>query len=328
MAYSEQIRFNWQRRPSTDEVIEFWPAFGLTIITCGIYGLFIAFKLAARMSEHARRRAAFLEGLVGFIWTTANDQPDSPEKAKILNELLPGAQRKIADLKEVELRAQDPIFWVIIRAVASFIGDILEYYSLDKQRVEHDLAEGEAEYYLSQALRMLGGVAPDPQPSRVKPLHNTTNRIIATIATCGIYSLWWMADIMRDTNEHFAINWSWEDYVARDVQNILTTPPVAPPATAVGVPADSQLAGSSSQAQDTSSTDSLSTTGPDDNQTFPSPPGGAIKTPYEPPTEPPSEAPSVPPKDSNSPSQPPPTEPGADGPDATKDATKDETEDQ
>ncbi|MET1001345.1 MAG: hypothetical protein ABWZ15_06000, partial [Acidimicrobiia bacterium] len=66
----------------------------------------------------------------------------------------------------------------------------------------------------------------------------------ATIASCGIYGLFWLYDLMVEGNRHFEHNWRWEDSLAAAVQSQLGVtpaaelspptppPPVAPPAPA------------------------------------------------------------------------------------------------
>ena len=68
--------------------------------------------------------------------------------------------------------------------------------------------------------RGLGAPVPQPDPSRLKGKHNYVGRIIATIATCGIYALWWQYDVMTEGNVHFEHNWRWEDGLVASVQQL------------------------------------------------------------------------------------------------------------
>jgi hypothetical protein len=36
--------------------------------------------------------------------------------------------------------------------------------------------------------------------------------------TFGIYSFWWYYNMMNEPNQHFEINWAWEDALAQAVQ--------------------------------------------------------------------------------------------------------------
>ena len=50
--------------------------------------------------------------------------------------------------------------------------------------------------------------APAGQP---KQPHNYAGRIVATIFTVAIYTLWWLYNIMDEGNRHYEQNWAWED---------------------------------------------------------------------------------------------------------------------
>ena len=45
-------------------------------------------------------------------------------------------------------------------------------------------------------------------------------RIVVTLLTCGIYSAFWLYDIMVDANHHFEHNWRWEDGLVAGVQQL------------------------------------------------------------------------------------------------------------
>ena len=49
-------------------------------------------------------------------------------------------------------------------------------------------------------------------------------RIVVTVLTCGIYGLWWLVDQQRDGNQHYAVNWPWEDHLAQAVQQLEAAP--------------------------------------------------------------------------------------------------------
>jgi len=57
----------------------------------------------------------------------------------------------------------------------------------------------------------LGVSLPAPDPSRVKGRQNYVARVIASILTCGIYTLWWLYDMQVEGNQHVEGNWPFED---------------------------------------------------------------------------------------------------------------------
>jgi hypothetical protein len=80
------------------------------------------------------------------------------------------------------------------------------------------MAEGGVETELAAIYTRLGQPVPQPDPARVKGPQNYAGRIVATIFSFGIYGLWWTYNLMTEPNEHFEINWAWEDALAQAVQ--------------------------------------------------------------------------------------------------------------
>ena len=58
---------------------------------------------------------------------------------------------------------------------------------------------------------------------RVKGKHNYVGRIIASIATCGIYQYWWTYDLEVEGNRHLEQNWPWEDALVAAVDQLAAT---------------------------------------------------------------------------------------------------------
>src|SRR4029079_15826991 len=115
---------------------------------------------------------------------------------------------------------RDPIVWVILDVVTSGIARIVAYCLLDGDLVTHDHAEGAIEAELSAIYARLGAPVAPPDPGRLKGRHNYAARVIVTIVTCGIYSLWWLYDVMVEGNRYFEHNWKWEDGLAASVQSL------------------------------------------------------------------------------------------------------------
>jgi hypothetical protein len=102
------------------------------------------------------------------------------------------------------------VIWTVISIVASGIVQIILYVLLDQDLVKHDAAERAAEAELAAIYAALGADLPAPTTPPKQP-HNYVNRIIVAIVTVGIYTLWWLYNIMDEGNRHFEENWVWED---------------------------------------------------------------------------------------------------------------------
>jgi hypothetical protein len=200
-------------RNRTDYLFDFWTAFGWTILTCGFYSFYIYYRLMERMREHNRRRLAFLEAANEIAWRDANAQGRAEE-------LRPQFERIGADLavmRQMTADFRDPAIWLVIILLSSSIGLLIAYYFLDQDLVKHGAAETDATWQLQQVFEALGRLIPSPPPRQTKEPHNIAGRIIATIASCGLYSYWWLYDLMVEPNEHFRRDWAWEDAVVTAV---------------------------------------------------------------------------------------------------------------
>jgi hypothetical protein len=200
----------------SDYHFEFWTAFGWTILTFGFYGFYVLYQLVRRSRDHNLRRIAMLDAATTFAWEKA-------EANGIVNELQPNFSHISAQLGVLHQQAgefRDPVVWTVISIVASTIVHIIVFILLDGDLIKHDRAEGAIESELSIIYTRLGAPVPQPDPSRLKGKHNYLGRVIATLATCGIYSFWWLNDVMVEGNAHFDHNWRWEDALVASVQQM------------------------------------------------------------------------------------------------------------
>lgn len=178
-------RTAWQARAGTDyRFVNPWLNVFLTVITCGIFGFYLFYQLVRRSRDHNRRRLELLDGATTFAWDEANRQG-------IAEELRPGFERiavHLQPLRAMTTDFRDPAIWLLIALAAIYA--------------------------------RLGQPLPESDPARVKLPDNYVGRIVATILTCGFYTLWWWVDQQRDGDAHYAQNWPWEDGLAQAVQNI------------------------------------------------------------------------------------------------------------
>lgn len=212
----ERVRQAYVTRSDTDYIFE-KPGMNvfLGIITCGIWILYCFYQLMRRMRDHNKRRLEELEAATEVAWDAATSQ-------RVDEELRPNferVQQHLAVLRSMTGDFRDPVIWLVIAifvSVAVYVG----YIFLDGDLIKHDLNEGAIEAELTAIFARLGHELPAPDPTRVKGPQNYVGRIIASVASCGIYSLWWFADMQTDVNRHFEANWPWEDALANTVQQL------------------------------------------------------------------------------------------------------------
>lgn len=212
----ERVRQSYVTRNDTDYIFES-PGMNvfLAIITCGIWLYYCFYQLMRRMRDHNKRRLEELEAATEVAWDAATRQG-------VAEELRPDFERvqsHLAVMRSMTGDFRDPAIWLVI-AIFANIAIYVAYIFLDGDLIKHDQNEGAIEAELTAIFERLGQPLPAPDPRRVKGKQNYVGRIIAALASCGIYGFWWFADMQTDVNRHFQANWAWEDALASAVQQL------------------------------------------------------------------------------------------------------------
>jgi hypothetical protein len=211
---AERVRLAAQQRGETDYIFHYWSALGWTILTFGIYGLYVFYQLVRRMRDHNARRLELLDAAATVAWEQAGRQG-------LQQEMAPSFQRAtghLAVLRQMTGDFRDPVIWLLFVIVAG-IAQIVAFVLLDQDLIKHSQAEAGAGYELSVIYSRLGQHVPSDQ-GQVKRPDNYLGRILATIFTLGIYMLWWYYNQMDEPNKHFASNWAQEDHLVNAVNAI------------------------------------------------------------------------------------------------------------
>jgi hypothetical protein len=224
MPASDRVFSAWQRRNETDYIFDYWTALGWTILTLGIYGLYVFYQLVRRMRDHNARRVDLFDAALAFAWEEAG-------RRGLQEELTPSFQRAGAHmevLRRMTRDFRDPVIWLVLAIIARGIVEIVAFVLLDKDLVKHDRAEVGVEYELSLIFGRFDENVPLPDQSRVKGENNYVGRIVATVFSLGIYLFWWYYNQMNDPNRHFETNWLQEDAMVAAIQ-ALCAPSPSPP---------------------------------------------------------------------------------------------------
>ena len=202
-------RLQWAvtRRAETDYIFDFWTALGWTVLTCGIYGFYIVYRLFWRSVEHNKRRLEVLDAAVHLAWARATATGRGDE----LTQRFQTAGTNLDEMRRLSTEFRDPTLWTIICVISSGIGQIVGYCLLDHDLVRHDRAEQAAEQELAAIYAELGAPVALPAAGPTKEAHNYVGRVVALLLTCGIYGLWWLYDLMTEGNEHQVRSWASDD---------------------------------------------------------------------------------------------------------------------
>ncbi len=207
MAPIDRINLASQRRAETDYIFDYWTALGWTVLTLGIYGLYVFYQLVRRMRDHNARRVELFDASLSFAWEEAG-------RRGLQDELTPSFQRATMHMDVLRRMTGDfrePAIWLVLAIVARGIVEIVAFVLLDQDLVKHDHSEVGVEYELSLIFGRFGQAVPGPDQNRVKGQNNYVGRILASIFSLGIYLFWWYYNQMNDPNQHFETNWVQED---------------------------------------------------------------------------------------------------------------------
>jgi hypothetical protein len=193
----------------------------LTIITCGIFGFFLFYQLMRRDRDHNRRRLELLDAANGFAWEQASTRG-------LADGLRPAFERIAASLqvlRRLTTEFRDPTIWLVIdilasgvRIIGAGIAQVIGFILIDKDLDTHDRAEGAIEVDLTAIYARLGVALPTADPARLKGQQDYAARIIVSIVTCGIYTLWWLYDMQVEGNRHLEVNWPFDDAIVGTVE--------------------------------------------------------------------------------------------------------------
>jgi hypothetical protein len=201
-----QLEYFVAERAQTDWITDPGIAILLSIITCGIYGWYIVYKLVQRRDEHFKRMAAVADSSIAQLRMKAQGREDV-----IAGEL---SQLEQVRMQMTTMSAErGAAIWLLIAILTFGIGYMILYYLLMQDYVQHDAVEAQFFTLMSSALAKIGlsGQASQAVPS--VPKREFVTYLLLTIVTCGIYGIYWMYVMIKDFNEHFMAQVPWEDFL-------------------------------------------------------------------------------------------------------------------
>lgn len=204
---AERVHAAWQRRAGSDYRFAFWTALGWTILSCGFYAYYVAYQLCRRSRDHNLRRLELLDASYHLAWERAATSGRAEELRPRFERTAGG----LAGLRQLSTEFRDPGLWLLIILCTSGVGLIVLYVLLDQDLVKHTAAEACVVDELAGICAALGAPLPLLPPPGQKAPHRYGMRVVALFGSCGIYTYWWLHDLMTEGNRHFDRDWAWED---------------------------------------------------------------------------------------------------------------------
>lgn len=216
---AEKVQQAFGERASTDYIIHVWTAFTLTVLTFGLYAFYVFYQLMKRSRDHNRRRVTLLLAAEELTRQRAVEQG----KAEALRPAFERVEADVQSLRAMDDDFRNPTIWLLFSFLGSGLVWLAEAILLDQDLVRHERHERAAEAQLTRLLSELGVSLPSPVTAAKQP-HDYLGRGLALVFTFGLYSLWWVADLMREGNANVQQDHAWEDALAAAVAG---TAPIA-----------------------------------------------------------------------------------------------------
>jgi len=204
---SQNLYYYIQERITSDWTADAGMAVLLSIVTCGIYGLYVFYKLMERRDRHLARVANMINTSAALL----NEKAAASGKAEAIASDLPQLemlQRQIYD----QSRERGAVLWLILgifTGIAIWIG----YYFIMDDMAKHDQLEAQ---YFTLMSTMLAKAGLSAQPSTAVPNipdRNFAVYLILSIFTCGIFGFYWLYALVDDGNRHVEAQVQWEDFI-------------------------------------------------------------------------------------------------------------------
>ena len=200
------LQADMRNRPMTDWQTSFWVALLLSIVTCGIYWIYVLYKLIDRRLQHFERMISFRQHLIEVL----KERAAAVGKGEAL-------EQDISQLEGINLEAtardragdKSPVLWLVLSIVVGVIVYYVYYFLNDDFRA-HEANEVSFMAKASEIMAQLEIPQQPIVPAMVVPERKFITYLILTIITCGIYGIYWIYTIIIDPNNHFDVHAAWE----------------------------------------------------------------------------------------------------------------------
>lgn len=203
----QNLYYYIQERVNSDWTTDPGMAVLLSLVTCGIYGLYVFYKLMERRDMHLARVANMVNTSIALLNEKAAAAGKSQDIAPEMQQL---------DMLQREIYAQSrergAVLWLvlgIVTGICIFIG----YYFIMDDMAKHDVMEAQYFTLMSAALAKLGLSAQSSQAAPNVPERSFAVYLVLSIFTCGIFGFYWLYVLVDDGNKHVEAQVQWEDFI-------------------------------------------------------------------------------------------------------------------
>lgn len=203
------LEANMRQRPVTDWQTPFWTAFLLALVTCGIYGVYILYKLMDRRQQHFERMVYFRYNMIQWLRQKAEAAGRLPEMEADISQL---EGIHVAVSNRDRAGEKSPVLWLILGLVTG-VTNFYVYYFLNDDFRAHEANENMFAQKASEVMQKLGMTEQPLYTAWAVPERNFVVFLILSFITCGIYGIYWWYTLITDPNNHFNNHAYWENQV-------------------------------------------------------------------------------------------------------------------
>ena len=203
----QNLYYYIQERVNSDWTTDAGTAVLLTVVTCGIYGLYVFYKLMERRDLHLARVANTVNTAAALL----KERAAAAGQAELIAQevaWIEYVQREMFD----QSRERGAVLWLVLgifTGVATWIG---YYFIMDDMR-KHDALEAQFFTLTSQALAKMGLASQASQAVPNVPDRSFAAYLVLSLVTCGIFGFYWIWALVDDGNRHVEAQVPWEDFI-------------------------------------------------------------------------------------------------------------------
>ncbi|MFH1151415.1 MAG: DUF4234 domain-containing protein [Actinomycetota bacterium] len=179
----------------------------LSLVTCGIYGLYILYKLMERRDLHLQRMA----NVAGTSIALLQEKAAAAGKSELVASELGGLQMVQREMYE-QSRERGAVLWLVL-GILTGICVLIGYYLISEDMAKHDHLEAQYFSLMSSALEKMGLAGQASQASPTIPERSAVLYLVLSIVLCCFFGIYWMYVLVDDGNRHVESQVPWEDFI-------------------------------------------------------------------------------------------------------------------
>lgn len=203
----QNLYYYVQQRVTSDWITDPGMAVLLTLVTCGIYGLYIFYKLMERRDRHLARMANMVNTSAALL----REKADAAGKTGLITDELARLEMIQREMYE-QSRERGAALWLAIGIITG-IGVWIGYYLIMDDLSRHDQLEAQYFTLMSSALSKMGLSTEAAGAAPTIPERNFVAYLLLSLVTCGIFYFYWIYVLVDDGNTHVEAQVQWEDYI-------------------------------------------------------------------------------------------------------------------